>query len=326
MIDRTALAAMTPTQRAHVIYSTAQTELANTLWRAALGDGGAPDRTDADPGLTRSDMDALLKMLAPQGNAADDGSVKTVPCPCDDPAVVTGSLSSAAPSSPSEAVVSTAVAGGDGGLGPNARFRAVLCEAAQRTGIPATALATIVDAEAAKGRDGSWNCHSRNPRSSAAGLGQFLNATWEGLAETPGTALNATAQAKGWLNPDGKVSGAARGALLALRYDPTSAIDGIADYARQNLSQLQRRGITTDDSVKTTARAAYLAHHLGLGDAVRFLKGGILPARAHVLLRAQVGAADAEKRIAQAGDPTRAHQQWLLAYIDRRIQPANFAI
>ena len=78
--------------------------------------------------------------------------------------------------------------------------------------------------------------------------------------------------------------------------------------------------------VKTTARAAYLAHHLGLGDAVRFLKGGILPARAHVLLRAQVGAADAEKRIAQAGDPTRAHQQWLLAYIDRRIQPANFAI
>ena len=39
MIDRTALAAMTPTQRAHVIYSTAQTELANTLWRAALGDG-----------------------------------------------------------------------------------------------------------------------------------------------------------------------------------------------------------------------------------------------------------------------------------------------
>lgn len=46
----------------------------------------------------------------------------------------------------------------------------------------------------------------------------------------------------------------------------------------------------------------------------------------HVLLRAQVGAADAEKRIAQAGDPTRAHQQWLLAYIDRRIQPANFAI
>ncbi|MBP2275163.1 MULTISPECIES: peptidoglycan-binding protein [Sphingomonas] len=326
MIDRAALVAMTPTQRAHVIYSTAQTELANSLWRAALGDGGAPDRTAADPGLTRSDMDALLKMLAPQENAPDDAPVKTVPCPCDDPATATVPSASGAPLSPSGAVDASAALGPDGGLGPNARFRAALCEAAQRTGIPATALATIVDAEAAKSRDGSWNCHSRNPRSSAAGLGQFLNATWEGLAETPGTALNATAHAKGWLNSDGKVSGAARGALLALRYDPTTAIDGIADYARQNLSQLQKRGISTDDSVKTTARAAYLAHHLGLGDAVRFLKGGILPARAHVLLRAQVGAADAEKRIAQAGDPTRAHQQWLLAYIDRRIQPANFAI
>lgn len=324
MIDRAALAALSPTQRANVIYRTAQSELANTLWRAALGDSSAPERTAADPALTRSDMDALLKMLAPPANQQDSAPPDAVPCPCDDIAPAAAQPASAAPAPVSGA--SASVSSVDGGLGPNARFRAALCEAAQRTGIPATALATIVDAEAAKGRDGSWNCHSRNPRSSAAGLGQFLNATWEGLAETPGTALNATAQTKGWLDAHGKVSGAARGALLALRYDPATAIDGIADYARQNLSQLQRRGISTNDSVNTTARAAYLAHHLGLGDAVRFLKGGILPARAHVLLRAQVGAADAEKRIAQAGDPTRAHQQWLLAYIDRRIQPANFAI
>lgn len=321
-IAQATLAAMTPAQRADIIYRTARAELANSLWRAALGTPREPDPREAGPALSRGDMDSLLKLLTPESAAPGGPVAPETPRPPGKDATPP----------PIPALIPDAKRGAGGGalaetgLGPNVRYREALSAAAQRTGIPATALATIVDAEAAKDHEGRWNCLSRNPRSSAAGLGQFLNATWEGLAETPGTALNATARGRGWLDAGGRVLNEARGALLALRYDATAAIDGVADYARGNLAQLQQYGVKTDDSVTATARAAYLAHHLGLGDAVRFLKGGIIAERAELLLRAQVGADAAEKRIAQAGGATQAHQQWLLGYIDRRIQPRAFAI
>lgn len=210
------------------------------------------------------------------------------------------------------------------GYGPNAGYAATLAAAAQRTGLPTAALATIVHAEAAKDTDGRWLPYSRNPRSSAAGLGQFLSGTWRGEAERPGTWLNATAREAGWLDSHGKVKREDRGALLALRYDAGAAIQATADYARANLDALHRAGVAIGSDAQAVAQAAYLGHHLGRGDAVRFLRGGLDADRARILLNAQVGSGNASRRIAASGDATAAHRNWLLDYIDRNIRPERF--
>lgn len=317
MIDRTQLAALTPSQRADVIYRQAQSDLAQNLWRAALGDGGARDENPAPwavPDAQRGGLNALLALMG-------DGDV---------PAAIRALGPSGPEALPEDAPLTTPSVEQtpplrSEGLGPNSRFAAAINDAAERTGIPAAALATIVDAEAARGRDGSWNVYSRNPRSSAAGLGQFLSGTWEGEAERPGTWLNGEARRRGWLNEAGQVSADARGSLLALRYDPEASINATADYASRNLQRLERAGARIGDDVTDIARAAYLGHHLGPGDAARFLTGGLEPARARRLLDAQVGLASAARRVAEAGDATAAHREWLTAYVDRRIRPERFA-
>jgi len=319
MIERTTFAALTPTQRADVIYRQAQSELAQNLWRAALGDGGARNDNPAPwamPNAQRGGLDGLLALI---GEGDTSAAARALATQSEEPEAWAAQSPAAAPS-----IEAGAPLRGEG-LGVNARFAGAINAAAERTGIPAAALATIVDAEAARGRDGSWNVHSRNPRSSAAGLGQFLSGTWEGEAERPGTWLNGEARRRGWLNEAGQVSADARGSLLALRYDPEASINATADYARRNLQRLERAGADIGEGVAEIARAAYLGHHLGPGDAARFLTGGLEPARARRLLNAQVGLASAARRVAEAGDATAAHREWLTAYVERRIRPERFA-
>ncbi|WP_234028764.1 peptidoglycan-binding protein [Pseudoblastomonas halimionae] len=210
-------------------------------------------------------------------------------------------------------------------LGPNAGHAATLQAAAERSGLPASTLAAIVDAEAAKRPDGSWNLRSRNPRSSAAGLGQFLSGTWIGMAQTAGTWLHDVARQKGWIDQNGRVASSARGSLLALRYDATASINSIADYARSNIATIRKAGIRTGDNPDALAKIAYLGHHLGPGDAIRYLKGGLADGRASRLLKAQIGAAPALERIARIGDASAAHRDWLDTYIARKIRPDRFA-
>ena len=317
MIVSADLARLAPSEKAAMIYAEAHGDVANRLWRAALGGdmGDAGNRQASITGPRTAepagfDIDSLMSLLAPRGSAPS-----ALPSAVDD---------STAPASAAPCVVGAVGTGKLGGLGPNGRFGGALEAAARRTGIPAAALAAIVDAEAAKASDGSWQTYSRNPRSSAAGLGQFLTRTWQGLAETPGTWLNRQAEAQGWL-AGGRVQAHARGALLALRYDPTAAINGVADYARRNLDGLKRAGVTADDT-RGVARLAYLGHHLGLGDAIRFVRdGGLAGAHAKTLLDAQIGSAASSRKIAQAGNATEAHRDWMLVYLDRRVRPEDFS-
>ena len=211
------------------------------------------------------------------------------------------------------------------GYGPNAGYAPILTAAAQRVGVPPTALASIVHAEAAKGSDGRWLPYSRNPRSSAAGLGQFLSGTWRGEAEREGTWLNQVARQRGWLGDNGKVKGAHRADLLALRYNPEAAIQATADYAKDNLGALRRAGVAIGEGAQAIAQAAYLGHHLGRGDAIRFLRDGLDPGRARVLLNAQVGAGRAGRRIAESGNAATAHRAWLLDYVGRNVRPDRFS-
>jgi hypothetical protein len=327
MIDRAALMAMTPAARAALIYGEARAAASQRLWDAALGSAADDTRAERRP-RERSALDTLLDQIDRRAAAATPP-----PPPRQPPAIVLPEAPSPAPRDgvgkdrdaaerqPTDRQLPAQVQG----LGVNARYRATLEDAATRTGIPAPALAAIVDAEASKARDGSWQPFSRNPRSSAAGLGQFLSRTWEGLAETDGTWLNREAHSQGWIGGDGQVRADGRQALLALRYDAVAAINGVADYARRNLDGLRRAGVDVAGDVAATARLAYVGHHLGLGDAIRFLRqGGLSAARARTLLCTQVGTMLGERRIAQAGDATVAHRDWLIGYLDRkvRIRPA----
>ena len=313
MIDRLALQALPPAQRARLIYGEAQADMSRRLWQAALGNGDADDRDGARAALPgaaeeRSSLDALLALLKPDAVATPVAPRTTAPTtPAEAPAAAFAT--NAAPAT---------------GLGPNARYAGVIDAAAERTGLAPAALAAIVDAEAGRSADGSWQTWSRNPRSSAAGLGQFLAGTWQGMAEIPGTWLNQQARSNGWLDAHGKVAAGARSALLALRYDPAASINSVADYARRNIDGLARAGVTDRDTGGNTAQLAYLGHHLGLGDAIRFMRGGLPESRARVLLDAQVGASSSGRRIEAAGCARTAHRTWLMGYLDRKFRPERF--
>lgn len=333
----TQMRGLDPAQKAKLIYAQARSEMSDRLWRAALGSDG-PDGDSSRPSEKRGlpmSLEALLGLLEGDGKTPSSAvpamvaALQRGEAPVGDGSG--GGRERGAKDGDAEADANSN-AGRDGqggdlalGHGPNARYAPMLGAAANRTGLPAAALATIVHAEAAKDGDGRWLPYSRNPRSSAAGLGQFLSSTWEGEAERAGTWLNATARANGWLNERGHVRGDARAELLSLRYDPQAAIETTADYARANLDGLRKAGVTVGGGVEELARTAYIGHHLGRGDAVRFLTGSLDPARARRLLDAQIGEAQASRRIEQAGSAVAAHRSWLLDFVGRNIKPANFA-
>lgn len=318
MIVSNDLSRLAPAEKAALIYAQAQSDVSARLWRAALGTDDSFDRdASASAQCPEFNIDSLLALLM----AKSDDTPETPAAPVVTPPV-SAPATAARPAVAASPPNSTAITG----LGPNAQYRTALDAAAARTGIPVAALAAIVDAEAGKTCDGAWKTNSRNPRSSAAGLGQFLGGTWQGEAERPGTWLHGVASQQGWLGEDGRVLPAARSALLALRYDATASINATADYARRSVAQLEKAGIAIGNDVVTVARAAYLGHHLGTGDAIRFLKGGLNPGRAKVLLDAQIGSANANQRIAQTGDAAAAHRSWLLGFIDRHITPERFAV
>lgn len=319
MIVSNDLSRLAPAEKAALIYAQAQSDVSTRLWRTALGTDDSFDRdASASAQCPEFNIDSLLALLMAKSDGTSEApAAPAITAPASAPATAT----TPPPALSASSTNGTAVTG----LGPNAQYRTALDAAAARTGIPVAALAAIVDAEAGKTCDGAWKTNSRNPRSSAAGLGQFLGGTWQGEAERPGTWLHGVATQQGWLGDDGRVLPAARSALLALRYDATASINATADYARRSVAQLEKAGIAIGNDVVTVARAAYLGHHLGTGDAIRFLKGGLNPGRAKVLLDAQIGSANANQRIAQSGDAAAAHRSWLLGFIDRHITPERFA-
>jgi hypothetical protein len=331
MISATGAANLSSAQKAEAIYVQARSEMASRLWRAALGvDDEAARPGSAEKSLPMS-LESLLALLEERQTEAPRPLAPPPPRPDNPPASDHGAHRTTyrdereAEATFADGSGGTSQFSGSGrGYGPNAGYVGMLGAAAKRTGLPAAALATIVHAEAAKGPDGRWLPYSRNPRSSAAGLGQFLSSTWRGEAERNGTWLNEVAQQRGWLNEHGKVRGDSRAALLALRYDPEASIQATADYAVGNLRGLRQAGVQVGDDAQSIARAAYLGHHLGRGDAIRFLKGGLDSDRAQTLLRAQIGSAGASRRIAASDSATAAHRTWLLDYIGRNINANRF--
>lgn len=266
------------------IHAAAKSELLSRLWSAALGESeAAAARADAPAGQA---LDLLLATNTPASPQPPSSPAPEPPRA--DPQPLPASAGAYAP---------------------------VLQAAAERTGVPAATLAAIVQAEAG-GANGRWNSAARNPNSSATGLGQFLAGTWIGEAERSGTYLNDLAKRSGMLDDGGRVLPSARQALLDLRYHGATSIQAVADYA---LANLRRLDVDPGAPPATLARAAYLGHHLGVGDARRYLASGLGEGRAAMLLRAQIGTGAANAAIAEAGNATAAHRNWLERFIGRKV-------
>lgn len=319
MIEPTQLAHLTPAKRAEIIYAQARAEVNAKLWQVALGDADSDRRSASDltpggfgPGTS---LNSLLALLV--GKQDDDAPMEVevaqpqiAPAPA--PAAASAERAAAAVSDRPE-------------LGRNARFQPMIEGAARRAGMPAAALAAIIDAEAGKLKGGEWNPFSRNPRSSAAGLGQFLSGTWISEAQKAGNWLNTLARQNGWLDGQGRVLPEARHQVLALRYDPRAAIEATADYARNNMSYLARAGVKIGEDAASVSHVAYIAHHLGVGDAIRFMRNAIPEDRARSLLVAQIGSTRAAERIDSAGSAKLAHRDWLNGFVAKQVRPHRFA-
>lgn len=206
-------------------------------------------------------------------------------------------------------------------------------------------------------REGEWYTHSASPRSSARGMTQFLDGSWLEVACTHGTYLNAKAKQAGWLiakafvlsdgtqvTASGKrslarvlsgkpyVTGRATAsdanlqALLDLRFEPEYIIQTAVEYAKQNMAALSAAGYQLDglnDGEK--AKIAYLGHHLGIGDAMRFIENTITPTRAQYLLEQQVNVAKAKELAKdQNYDYLATHRIWLDKFINDHVKLKQF--
>lgn len=107
---------------------------------------------------------------------------------------------------------------------------------------------------------------------------------------------------------------------LNLRFKPEYAIMAAVDYGVANLASLKNAGYKIDglnDAEK--AKLIYLTHHLGLSDAIQFIKNNITEEHASELLKAQVGRRSAAARCAGEGNYIKAHRVWLMEYINNNI-------
>ena len=105
----------------------------------------------------------------------------------------------------------------------------------------------------------------RHNRTSATGLGQFLDETWLDMIRA--------------YRPD-VLRGRSQAEVLGLRYDPNLAREITARFAEQNIVMLRRRGLPV------TAGSVYLAHFAGGAGAVAILSAPEDADAASVMARA----------------------------------------
>ncbi len=114
--------------------------------------------------------------------------------------------------------------------------------------------------------------------------------------------------------------------LLDLRFKPDFAIQTAVDYGMQNLAALSKAGYKVDSlDPADKAKIIYLCHHLGIGDAEKFINNTMTDDHAKHLLETQVGPSKASDFISAAkGNAVAAHEKWLAKYIDFKIDTGDY--
>jgi len=208
----------------------------------------------------------------------------------------------------------------------NLPFRPYIIAAAKAHGLAPQALAALINAEAAKlGKvpNQYWNAKSKNHKTSAGGLTQFLDGAWLEICE------NDKSLVCQYLKAHPKTSKSAR---LALKFNAEYAIDAAAVYAEGNIAQLGKKPYNlpidkiTDPTEK--AKLAYLAHHEGAKGAYRIIMGLDDNDVAKNRLHKQIPDT-ADQYIARfvgADSAKTAYAVWLCSYVDNHIRLENFTI
>lgn len=125
-------------------------------------------------------------------------------------------------------------------------------DAARRLGVSGRAtdgIGSVVDRII--GVESGGNARAKNPRSSAEGLGQFIDSTWVAMLRKH--------------RPD-IANGRTPAELIALKTDPALSREMTEAYTADNAAYLRNR------SIPTTPGNLYLAHFAGPGGAVQVLK------------------------------------------------------
>jgi hypothetical protein len=110
-------------------------------------------------------------------------------------------------------------------------------------------------------RESNFNpkAFNKSKLSSAEGLGQFINSTWDQMFSKYGSELGYNTT---------KMS---QSDIRKLKFDATVSSFMAAKYTKENADSLKRYLGTTP-----TGKDLYLAHFMGLGGAKKFLKGKLL--------------------------------------------------
>ncbi|HYD62337.1 MAG TPA: LysM peptidoglycan-binding domain-containing M23 family metallopeptidase [Noviherbaspirillum sp.] len=237
----------------------------------------------------------------------------------------------------------------------NEKFRQALIETAKRYGFTPHSLAAIINAEAAKTKDGTWIEDSAAEGSSARGLGQFLPAAWYEYVAKEGTLGNPEALKKigatklraknGTLYKiDGKdateVSRSTRNIILEWRNNGIYSIDAIASNAEDSLKYLSNNGISTSAlPPDEKAKISYVMHHEGRKGGLLYLQGkfGKTPESSvddaktklakQLRTKSDNGTARA-KRLADlfGGDYVKAYYYFLANHTDAKVRVKNFML
>lgn len=132
--------------------------------------------------------------------------------------------------------------------------------------------------------------------------------------------LAVTLRSKKYIPRAAQASDANLQTVLDWRFDPEQAIHSAVDYGAQNLAGLQAKNFDVNSlSDSDKAKVIYLCHHLGIGDAQKFIQKTISESHAQYLLEQQVGTESADDRAEKAGSHLTAHRKWLNQFVNDNI-------
>lgn len=178
----------------------------------------------------------------------------------------------------------------------NEKYRGYIFAAAKRHNLTPHSLAALINAEAARisktvpGRQKKVQTEEWNPKSkapppgTAAGLTQFLDGTWLGMAADSNSLVGQHVAAK---YPNVKPKDLStlfsknsyiKQEVLDLRFNPEMSIDAAGAYARANLNELQKYVPSSSQlqDAEALAKLAYLLHHEGLAGAKTIIKDNLI--------------------------------------------------
>ncbi|MBF7693313.1 peptidoglycan DD-metalloendopeptidase family protein [Acinetobacter pollinis] len=223
----------------------------------------------------------------------------------------------------------------------NEKYRGYIFAAAKRHNLTPHSLAALINAEAAKLNDrGEWNPKSKAPPpGTAAGLTQFLDGTWLGMAADPNSLVGQYVATKypnvkpKDLSAFLKKNSHIKQQVLDLRFNPEMSIDAAGAYARANLKGLQKYvpSVGQLQDAEALAKLAYLLHHEGLAETKTIIKDNLTETRAYELLNTQLVYTNKKTKELVTkrrdillkryhNDPIKAYKSWLMGYVNDNIR------